>query len=243
MGYRNPPEAKAQVQPRAGPVAYPRVTDDYKASDWSRLTTVPAVASRNRDAEFDKTHSQGQNQHNGAGYPPETAAYKPSNWLPPTTRPAVTSHSKDAYISRQGQHQHVGARGLENEFPYDNTPPSNLAGDMARTGNGSKEGREVMTAAGYANKEANGGYVSFSEISQYATENRNINNPGDKKPLASPRTMAPANPASKDTQFTASSKRSCLLWHCTHCQMINDAHHTSCVMSQEFLSYQKIVLG
>ena len=95
-----------------------------------------------------------------------------------------------------------------------------------------KEEREKTVTAGNVNKKANEDYYNMSELSQYIPENPvMINNPSNKKPMAGPRTVTPANHANNDTRSAlsaSSSKRTYQLWQCAHCQTINKAHHTAC---------------
>ena len=86
-----------------------------------------------------------------------------------------------------------------------------------------KEEREKTLTAGNVNKIADEDYCNIEEA-QYTPENPvMINNPPNKRPMAIPRTLTPANHASNDTRSAFYR-----LWQCAHCQTVNEAHHTAC---------------
>ena len=61
--------------------------------------------------------------------------------------------------------------------------------------------------------------------------NNTINNPPNRRLMAGPRTVTPANHASNDTCYVLSASSpqvTCQLWQCAHCQTVNEAHHTAC---------------
>ena len=95
-----------------------------------------------------------------------------------------------------------------------------------------KEVREkAVGASGVSNNSTN--YLNLGEISAFVTSENpvTINNPPDKRPMPSPRTVTPANHASNDTHSalsTSLSKKTYRLWQCAHCQTINEADHTAC---------------
>ena len=95
-----------------------------------------------------------------------------------------------------------------------------------------KEVREKPVVAGSVSKSPAADNYSMAEIESYISENLvTIKNPHDKKPMANPRTMTPANLASSNTHSgssTSTSKITYRLWQCANCQTINEVHYTAC---------------
>ena len=95
----------------------------------------------------------------------------------------------------------------------------------------SKEAREKVVGVGNVYNTPTD-YCNVGEMSTYFSENPvMINNPPDKRPMASPRTVTPANHTSNDTRSASSASSSNItyrLWQCAQCQTVNEAHHKSC---------------
>ena len=91
-----------------------------------------------------------------------------------------------------------------------------------------------------ANTKTNKDYYNLPDITAYVSENPvTISNPPDRKPMAVPRTITPANLAGGNTHFSSSKKTYRLslyvffdeekcLWQCAKCQEINEAQHATC---------------
>ena len=91
-----------------------------------------------------------------------------------------------------------------------------------------KEEREKAMAAGANKKSHYYNLFDYRPENDYRLENPvMLNNPADKKPVAGPRTKAPANIASSNTH-SASSKRTYRLWQCAQCQEISEAQYVAC---------------